>query len=88
MLPALMVVLRTYAPVITLPVAALVGFVGYNLESLFDRSTPAPLEGVKDSREERRLEDAAAAVGSLKDRTFVPKSVFEKNVSPTLTKPS
>lgn len=83
MWPVLMNVLRTYAPAITLPAAALIGFIGYNLESLFDRSTPAPLEGIKDSREERRLGDDTA-VDALKDRSFVPRTVFEKNVSPTL----
>ncbi|KAF0297415.1 Small integral membrane protein 12 [Amphibalanus amphitrite] len=77
-------VLRTYAPIITLPAAAVIGFIGYNLESLFDRSTPAPLEGIKDSREERRLGDGAAPPDALKDRSFVPRTVFEKNVSPTL----
>ena len=84
MWPVLMNVLRTYAPVITLPAAALIGFIGYNLESLFDRSTPAPLEGIKDSREERRLGDGAAQLDTLKEHSFVPRTVFEKNVSPTL----
>lgn len=34
-------VLRTYAPYITLPFAAVVGFIGYNLESIVsDKYTP------------------------------------------------
>lgn len=39
--PILFRVLRTYAPYITLPFAAVIGFVGYNFESLIsDKYTP------------------------------------------------
>ncbi len=34
MLPYLLALARTYAPAVVLPFAAVVGFVGYNLESL------------------------------------------------------
>lgn len=41
MWPVLFRVLRTYSPYITLPFAAIVGLIGYNLESRFsDKYTP------------------------------------------------
>lgn len=41
MWPILLRGLRVYAPYVTLPVAALVGFIGYNLENIFsDKYTP------------------------------------------------
>jgi len=85
MWPVILSFMRAYAPVITLPFAAVVGVIGYNVEKLFDRSTPAPLQGIKETREERRLDDGGEeAARSLKEHAFVPKSVFEKNMSPTL----
>ncbi|XP_046975795.1 small integral membrane protein 12 [Vanessa cardui] len=85
MWPILMQFLRTNAPYITLPIAAVVGVIGYNLESLLsDRYTPYN-KPVQDQRYER-LEDEL-----LKDPTNVKKlkyqeNVLGKNVPPSLQK--
>ncbi|CAH2056137.1 unnamed protein product, partial [Iphiclides podalirius] len=78
--------LRSNAPYITLPIAAVVGVIGYNLESLLsDRYTPYN-KPVQDQRLERETEDEY-----LKDPTNVKKlkyqeNVFGKNVAPSLQK--
>ncbi|VVC96490.1 unnamed protein product [Leptidea sinapis] len=83
MWPILMQFLRSNAPYITFPIAAVVGIIGYNLEGLIsDRYTPYS-KPIQDQRLER-LEDE-----SLKDPTNVEKlkyreNVLGKNVSPSL----
>ena len=89
MWPIILNFLRVNAPIITLPFAVLVGIIGYNVEGwITDRSTPSPNRGVEEQREDRLLEALdkidAKAVDSLKDKKFVPRSIFEKNVSPSL----
>ncbi|XP_046382747.1 small integral membrane protein 12-A [Ischnura elegans] len=93
MLPVLFNFLRIYAPYITLPVAAVIGFVGYQLESrLSDRYTPVEPGSIEERREERLLKEDLGKdltnVDSLKDKKFVPKTVFERNVSPSLMEPN
>ncbi|XP_014365245.1 small integral membrane protein 12-A isoform X1 [Papilio machaon] len=86
MWPILMQFLRTNAPYITLPIAAVVGIIGYNLESLLsDRYTPYN-KPVQDQRFERMTEE-----DSLKDPTNVKKlkyqeNVLGKNIPPSLEK--
>ncbi|CAH0712935.1 unnamed protein product, partial [Brenthis ino] len=83
MWPIILQFLRSRAPYITFPVAAIVGVIGYNLESLLsDRYTPYT-KPVQDQRLERLEEDI------LKDPTNVQKlkyqeNVLGKNVSPSL----
>ncbi|XP_045126765.1 small integral membrane protein 12-A-like [Portunus trituberculatus] len=83
----LMVALRTYAPYITLPFAAVVGFVGYNVEKYF-RTPPASRPSVEDQRTDRLLKELVEGEkveqATLKEKAFVPKTIFEKNVSPGL----
>ena len=68
---------RTYAPYIVMPMAGVVGFIGYNIEGwVSDRHTP-----FKESTLERR-EARRAAEGS--DEFKVPSTIFDKNVSPGL----
>lgn len=88
MLPVLLNFVRLYAPYITLPVAAIIGFVGYQLESrLSDRFTPVEPGSIEERRDERLLNEELkdlTNVDSLKEKKFVPRTVFEKNVSPSL----
>jgi hypothetical protein len=88
MLPVIFTFLRTYAPYITLPVAAVVGFIGYNLESILsDKYTPYQ-KSIEEKRKDRLMEENltkdVTEIDSLKERKFVPRSVFERNVSPSL----
>uniref|UniRef100_A0A023EDV2 Putative secreted protein n=1 Tax=Aedes albopictus TaxID=7160 RepID=A0A023EDV2_AEDAL len=86
MWPILLHFLRTNAIYITLPVAALVGVVGYNLENLLsDKYTPYS-ESIEEKRVERITDDE-----NLKDATKVDKLVYKENVlgrnlSPSLEK--
>ncbi|XP_041970895.1 small integral membrane protein 12 [Aricia agestis] len=88
MWPIILQFLRTNAPYITLPIAAIVGVVGYNLESLLsDRYTPYS-KSVQDQRLERQEEEQL-----LKDPLNVGKlqykeNVLGRNVSPSLEKKS
>ncbi|XP_072948579.1 small integral membrane protein 12 [Epargyreus clarus] len=85
MWPLVLRFLRSNAPYITLPFAAVVGIIGYNLESLLsDRYTPYN-KAVQDQRFERQEDEI------LKDPTNVQKlkyqeNVLGKNVSPSLSK--
>jgi hypothetical protein len=88
MLPVIFAFLRRYVPYVTLPFAAVVGIIGYNLEGvLSDKYTPYQ-KSIEDKREDRLLEESLAKdvtkVDSLKEKKFVPRSVFEKNISPSL----
>ncbi|KAF5284166.1 hypothetical protein FQR65_LT00166 [Abscondita terminalis] len=76
--------LRTYAPYITLPFAAAIGYIGYNFENFVsDKYTPFS-EPIKEARSERLLTDekldSAASVEALK----YSANVLGKNVSPSL----
>ena len=92
MWPWLMAATRAYAPYIVLPFAALVGAIGYTIESaVSDKYTPWS-GSVVERREERMLREQVAEGGSSADQTssslqnpdFVPKNIFQKNISPTL----
>ena len=75
---------RAYAPYIVLPFAALVGAIGYTIEStVSDKYTPWS-GSVMERREERMLREAAENLDTKGEEHFVPKNIFQKNVSPTL----
>nr|CAD7259233.1 unnamed protein product [Timema shepardi] len=58
MLPLLLAVLRSYAPYITLPVAAVIGIIGYKVEGLVsDKYTPYERNSIEEKREERLLDE-------------------------------
>ncbi|KAH7972126.1 hypothetical protein MTO96_028449 [Rhipicephalus appendiculatus] len=89
-LPALYAALRVYAPYVTFPVAVIVGIIGYNIEGLIsDRRTPNKKTSIDEERKERLLHELdsqqdVTKVERLKDKSFVPKTVLERNVSPSL----
>ncbi|XP_045457972.1 small integral membrane protein 12 [Melitaea cinxia] len=83
MWPIIMQFLRSNAPYITLPIAAVVGVVGYNLESLLsDKYTPynKPVQDQRDERLEEQLLQDPTNVKKLKYQ----ENVLGKNVSPSL----
>ncbi|EFX79422.1 hypothetical protein DAPPUDRAFT_304831 [Daphnia pulex] len=88
MWPVLINMLRVNAPYITLPFAAIIGVIGYNIERIIsDRTTPFK-NSVEEQRDERMLKNLenvdAKEMESLKEKKFVPRTIFEKNVSPSL----
>jgi len=92
MIPAIWAVLRVYSPYIVFPFAVIVGAVGYKLETVFtDRTISAKQkDSIEKDRNERLLQELdtsdATQVESLKKKTFVPKTIFDRktNVSPSL----
>jgi len=85
MWPLILAFSRTYAPYIVMPVAVVVGFVGYKLEWLVRSSepTPAKTRSIAEERDMRILQENTGKdltnVSSLKEKTFVPKTIFEHN---------
>ena len=76
MWPVLMNMLRVNAPYITLPFAAIIGVIGYNIERIVsDRTTPFK-NSVEEQREDRMLKNLenvdAKEMESSKEKKFVP----------------
>ncbi|XP_055537298.1 small integral membrane protein 12-A [Wyeomyia smithii] len=86
MWPILLQFLRSNAAYITLPVAGVIGIIGYNIESILsDKYTPYSAS-IEDKRAERITDDL-----HLKDAANVEKLVYKENVlgrnlSPSLEK--
>ncbi|XP_055608784.1 small integral membrane protein 12-A [Uranotaenia lowii] len=75
MWPLILQFLRSNATYITLPIAGIVGVIGYNIESLLsDKYTPYS-GSIDDKRAERITDDER-----LKNATNVPKLVYQENV--------
>jgi hypothetical protein len=76
---------RYYAPYITLPAAAVIGFIGYNLEWTIrkERNTPFKAQSTAEDRNERTLQEIDLAdpthVESLKARRDIPKTILGRN---------
>lgn len=87
MLPVIWGVIRTYAPIVTLPIAAVAGVLGYFLEgAVSDKYTPYK-KSIEEQREDRMLEELSTSSGKvdkLEEKKFVPSNVFERNLSPQL----
>ncbi|KNC26125.1 hypothetical protein FF38_12239 [Lucilia cuprina] len=86
MWPLLLAVLRRNAVYITLPIAGVVGFIGYNLESLLsDKYTPYS-KSVQENRAERLTEDDILANAGHVDKLRLKENVLERNLPPSLQK--
>ncbi|XP_065368249.1 small integral membrane protein 12 [Calliphora vicina] len=86
MWPLVLAVLRRNAVYITLPIAGVVGFIGYNLESLIsDKYTPYS-KSVQDNRAERLTEDENLANAGHVEKLRLKENVLERNLSPSLQK--
>lgn len=76
---------RIYAPYITLPFAAVVGVIGYNLEWTLrkERNTPYKASSTQEDRNERTLREIELVdpthVESLKSKKDIPKTVLGRN---------
>ncbi|KAH8413714.1 hypothetical protein KR222_004359 [Zaprionus bogoriensis] len=84
MWPIIMALLRRNAVYITLPVAAVVGFVGYNLESILsDKYTPYS-PSIQEVRVKRLTEESAIENAANVEKLQLRSSVLERNLSPSL----
>ncbi|CAB0031427.1 unnamed protein product [Trichogramma brassicae] len=79
--PALaMMVLRRYTPFITLPFAAVIGFIGYHAEGwISDRHTPSTAP-INQQRQDRLLQESMDS-----NTTKAKHNPLEVNLSPSLS---
>ncbi|KAJ8044353.1 Small integral membrane protein 12-A [Holothuria leucospilota] len=76
--------MRTYAPYVTLPIAAVIGAVGFGIErSIRGREDTTPSRSsIKEERDERLLEQSATEdateVESLKQKSFIPRTILDR----------
>ncbi|XP_046683333.1 small integral membrane protein 12 [Homalodisca vitripennis] len=80
-------VLRTYAPVVTLPVAIIIGAVGYTLENRLSRKTTPSIESVEERRRKRQLQLGKVLISPepIEDpSTIMPRTILDRNLSPSL----
>ena len=87
MWPVIWTFVRTNAPYITLPAAAVIGFIGYNVEWLIrkEKNTPYRVNSTQEDRLERKLKEIDEAdltdVPSLKLKNELPKAILGRNDS-------
>lgn len=75
-------VVARYAPVITLPVAIVLGFIGYSIESRFSSmKTPYLESSINDERDKRLLDEIDRNQRDSSSSTLPPpsKNIFDKN---------
>ncbi|EDW77095.1 uncharacterized protein Dwil_GK22110 [Drosophila willistoni] len=79
MWPIVLAILRRNAVYITLPIAGVIGFIGYNLESLIsDKYTPYS-PSIQDLRAQRQAQSLSESTNNVEKL-----SVLERNLSPSL----
>ncbi|EDW01360.1 small integral membrane protein 12-A [Drosophila grimshawi] len=84
MWPVVMALLRRNAVYITLPIAAVVGFIGYNLEDLLsDKYTPYS-PSIQEIRVKRLADESSVENAAKVEKLRLNSSVLERNLSPSL----
>ncbi|XP_017020041.1 small integral membrane protein 12-A [Drosophila kikkawai] len=84
MWPIVMALLRRNAVYITLPIAGVVGFIGYNLESLLsDKYTPYS-PSIQEMRAKRLTEESLNSNAANVEKLWLSSPVLERNLSPSL----
>jgi hypothetical protein len=81
MWPVIVAAVRRYFPIIVLPVAVVVGAVGYGVEGAITgrKDQEWKTKSTMEERQDRQLELSEPTDDQLKERTFVPRNIFEKN---------
>ncbi|XP_053676177.1 small integral membrane protein 12-A [Anopheles nili] len=86
MWPLIMQFLRSNAAYITLPIATLVGVIGYNIEGLLsDKYTPYSAS-IQEKRAERITEDEKLKAATDVEKLVYRENVLGRNLSPSLEK--
>ena len=71
-----------YAPIVTFPIAVVLGVIGYNLESVLMSKKKVPIEGERgltQEREDRMLNDEAHASKDIELIFTQRNNIFDKN---------
>ena len=83
MWPVIINFVRTYAPYIVWPAAAVIGTIGYGIETAVrgHKEQPWKEKSTVEERRERKLAESENALQTdmLKDKSFIPKTIFERN---------
>ena len=74
-------IIRRYVPVITFPIALVVGFIGYHIEGKISRRYTPSTPSISEQRMERTLETVCSENEKAKPKTHHP---LEVNLSPSL----
>ncbi|XP_055373961.1 small integral membrane protein 12 [Condylostylus longicornis] len=83
MWPLILTFLRSNAVYITLPVAGVIGFIGYNLENLLSSKYTPYSKSIQENRNERLMEEITS--DPLKhERLKLKENVLGRNLSPSL----
>jgi hypothetical protein len=70
-----------FAPIVTLPVAVVLGIIGYTLESKFSSKSTGYQKSVNEERMERLLSESSGSSSEIsqKDHGKYNKTMFERN---------
>ncbi|KAH8325210.1 hypothetical protein KR074_010490 [Drosophila pseudoananassae] len=84
MWPIILAILRRNAVYITLPIAGVVGFIGYNLEGMLsDKYTPYS-PSIQELRAKRLSEESLSSNAADVEKLRLSSPVLERNLSPSL----
>uniref|UniRef100_U5EXY5 Small integral membrane protein 12-A n=1 Tax=Corethrella appendiculata TaxID=1370023 RepID=U5EXY5_9DIPT len=84
MWPLIYQFLRTNAVYITLPIAGVIGFVGYNLENILsDKYTPYA-KSIQENRAERMTKEDSLKDASNVEKLALKGNILNRNLSPSL----
>ena len=82
MWPLVMAAIRRYVPIVTFPVALIVGFIGYQLESKFSNKYTPSTPSISQQRLERTLETVTSSETDMNKK--IKHNPLETNLSPSL----
>ncbi|PIK50397.1 hypothetical protein BSL78_12721 [Apostichopus japonicus] len=83
MWPVIVAGLMTYAPNLTLPIVTVIGAIGFKVERAIRGGEGTPYRNsIKEERDERLLEktteEDCTQVESLKQKSFIPRTIFDR----------
>jgi hypothetical protein len=77
-------IVARYAPIVTFPVAIVLGVIGYNIEKLFPRKATPTFKSFNEEREERLLKELTT--NETNTSTEQTKNFLDRNQSADLRK--
>lgn len=77
-------IVARYAPIVTFPVAVVLGVIGYNIEKLYPREQTPTFKSFNEEREERILKEMTLSTND--NRTEQSKNILDRNQAADLRK--